>query len=186
MARIVFDLDRPTVGLLNVGVEEIKGVEAVREAGQILRAANLAELDYRGFVEGDDIGKGTTDVVVTEGFAGNIALKTAEGTARQISEYLRAAMSRTIRGRIGYLFAKQAFLVLREKVDPRKVNGGVFLGLNGVVVKSHGGADAESFAAAIDTGFDVVRNGMNAQIANMLAEKSAAAAASLVLKATAS
>jgi phosphate acyltransferase len=186
MARIVFDLERPTVGLLNVGVEEIKGVEAVREAGQILRAANLAELDYRGFVEGDDIGKGTTDVVVTEGFAGNIALKTAEGTARQISEYLRAAMSRTIRGRIGYLFAKQAFLVLREKVDPRKVNGGVFLGLNGVVVKSHGGADAESFAAAIDTGFDVVRNGMNAQIANMLAEKSAAAAASLVLKATAS
>jgi glycerol-3-phosphate acyltransferase PlsX len=173
MARIVFDLERPTVGLLNVGVEEIKGVESVREAGQILRAANLAELNYHGFVEGDDIGKGTTDVVVTEGFAGNIALKTAEGTARQIAEYMRAAMSRTLRGKIGYLFARQAFQILREKVDPRKVNGGVFLGLNGVVVKSHGGADAESFAAAIDTGYDVVRNGMNAHIARMLAEKSA-------------
>ncbi len=173
MARIVFDLERPTVGLLNVGVEEIKGVESVRDAGKILRAANLAELDYRGFVEGDDISKGTTDVVVTEGFAGNIALKTAEGTARQIAEYMRAAMSRTLRGKIGYLFARQAFQILREKVDPRKVNGGVFLGLNGVVVKSHGGADAESFAAAIDTGYDVVRNGMNDHIAKMLAEKSA-------------
>jgi glycerol-3-phosphate acyltransferase PlsX len=175
MARIVFDIERPTVGLLNVGVEEIKGVEAVREAGQLLREANLPQLEYKGFVEGDDIGKGTTDVVVTEGFAGNIALKTAEGTAKQIGEYLRAAMSRTLRGRIGYLFAKKAFQVLREKVDPRKVNGGVFLGLNGVVVKSHGGADAESFAAAIDTGYDVVRNDLNAQISAMLEQQMAAA-----------
>lgn len=175
MARIVFDIERPTVGLLNVGVEEIKGVEAVKEAGQLLREANLPQLEYKGFVEGDDIGKGTTDVVVTEGFAGNIALKTAEGTAKQIGEYLRAAMSRTLRGRIGYLFAKNAFQILREKVDPRKVNGGVFLGLNGVVVKSHGGADAESFAAAIDTGYDVVRNDLNAQISAMLAQQMAAA-----------
>ena len=175
MARIVFDIDRPTVGLLNVGVEEIKGVEAVKEAGQLLRAANLPQLEYKGFVEGDDIGKGTTDVVVTEGFAGNIALKTAEGTAKQIGEYLRAAMSRTLRGKIGYLFAKNAFQILREKVDPRKTNGGVFLGLNGVVVKSHGGADAESFAAAIDTGYDVVRNDLNAQISAMLAQQMAAA-----------
>jgi glycerol-3-phosphate acyltransferase PlsX len=175
MARIVFDIERPTVGLLNVGVEEIKGVEAIREAGQLLREANLPQLEYKGFVEGDDIGKGTTDVVVTEGFAGNIALKTAEGTAKQIGEYLRAAMARTLRGRIGYLFAKNAFQILREKVDPRKVNGGVFLGLNGVVVKSHGGADAESFAAAIDTGYDVVRNDLNAQISAMLAQQMAAA-----------
>jgi glycerol-3-phosphate acyltransferase PlsX len=188
MARIVFDVERPTVGLLNVGVEEIKGVEAVKEAGALLRAANLAELEYHGFVEGDDIGKGTTDVVVTEGFAGNIALKTAEGTAKQIAQYLRDAMSRTLRGRIGYLFARNAFQVLREKVDPRKVNGGVFLGLNGVVVKSHGGADAESFAAAIDTGYDVVRNDMNAQISNMIAHQMAAAPVikPAVLKETAS
>jgi phosphate acyltransferase len=171
MARIVFDLERPTVGLLNVGVEEIKGIEEVREAGRILRAADLQELDYHGFVEGDDIGKGTVDVVVTEGFAGNIALKTAEGTARQISEYLRAALNRTWRARIGYLLARDAFNVIREKVDPKKVNGGVFLGLNGVVVKSHGGADAESFAAAIDTGYDVVRHELTAKIATSLAHE---------------
>jgi len=171
MARIVFDLERPTVGLLNVGVEEIKGIEEVREAGRILREADLAELDYRGFVEGDDIGKGTVDVVVTEGFAGNIALKTAEGTARQIGEYLRAALNRTWRARLGYILARDAFNVVREKVDPRKVNGGVFLGLNGVVVKSHGGADAEGFASAIDTGYDVVRHELMAKIAESIAHE---------------
>ena len=96
MARIVFDLERPTVGLLNVGTEEIKGIEAVKEAGRILKESNLPHLDYRGFVEGDDLGKGTVDVVVTEGFTGNIALKTAEGTAKQIAQYLRSAMSRTL------------------------------------------------------------------------------------------
>jgi glycerol-3-phosphate acyltransferase PlsX len=173
MARIVFDLERPTVGLLNVGVEEIKGIEEVREAGRILREADLQELDYRGFVEGDDIGKGTVDVVVTEGFAGNIALKTAEGTARQIGEYLRAALNRTWRARIGYLLARDAFNVIREKVDPKKVNGGVLLGLNGVVVKSHGGADAESFASAIDTGYDIVRHELTAKIATSIARERA-------------
>ncbi len=155
MARIVFDLERPTVGLLNVGTEEIKGIEAVKEAGRILREANLPNLAYHGFVEGDDLGKGTVDVVVTEGFAGNIALKTAEGTAKQIGEYLRAAMSRTIMAKIGYLFARQAFDALRDKMDPRKVNGGVFLGLEGVVVKSHGGTDALGFASAIDVAYDM-------------------------------
>ncbi|MDF2810989.1 MAG: phosphate acyltransferase [Microvirga sp.] len=155
MARIVFDLERPTVGLLNVGTEEIKGIEAVKEAGRILREANLPNLAYHGFVEGDDLGKGTVDVVVTEGFSGNIALKTAEGTAKQIGEYLRAAMSRTIMAKIGYLFAKQAFDALRDKMDPRKVNGGVFLGLEGVVVKSHGGTDALGFASAIDVAYDM-------------------------------
>jgi glycerol-3-phosphate acyltransferase PlsX len=155
MARIVFDLERPTVGLLNVGTEEIKGIEAVKEAGRILREANLPNLNYHGFVEGDDLGKGTVDVVVTEGFAGNIALKTAEGTAKQIGEYLRSAMSRTIMAKIGYLFAKQAFDALKDKMDPRKVNGGVFLGLEGVVVKSHGGTDALGFASAIDVAYDM-------------------------------
>ena len=154
----MFGIERPTVGLLNVGVEEIKGQEEVKEAGRLLREANLTSLDYHGFVEGDDIGKGTVDVVVTEGFAGNIALKTAEGTARQIGEYLRAAMSRTLMARIGYVFAQGAFERLREKMDVRKANGGVFLGLNGIVVKSHGGADEEGFAAAIDLGYDMVRN----------------------------
>jgi glycerol-3-phosphate acyltransferase PlsX len=157
MARVLFDLDRPTVGLLNIGVEEVKGQEAVREAGRILREARLPFLDYVGFVEGDDIGKGTADVVVSEGLSGNIAIKTAEGTARQIGEYLRAAMSRTWRARIGYLLARPAFQTLRDKMDPRKANGGVFLGLNGIVIKSHGGTDAEGFAAAVDVGYDMVR-----------------------------
>ena len=158
MARAVFDIERPTVGLLNVGVEEIKGQEEVKEAGRMLREANMASMTYHGFVEGDDIGKGTVDVVVTEGFSGNIALKTAEGTARQIGGYLRAAMERTLMARIGYLFARGAFNALREKMDVSRANGGVFLGLNGIVVKSHGGADSEGFAAAVELAYDMVRN----------------------------
>jgi glycerol-3-phosphate acyltransferase PlsX len=163
-ARILFGLARPTVGLLNIGVEEVKGLEPVREAGRILREERLPDLDYVGFVEGDDIGKGTADVVVTEGFAGNIALKTAEGTARQIGEYLRGAMNRTLSARIGYLFARAAFQELRQRMDPRRSNGGVFLGLNGIVIKSHGGTDAEGFAAAIEIGHGVVRDELLAKI----------------------
>jgi glycerol-3-phosphate acyltransferase PlsX len=158
MARAVFGTERPSVGLLNVGVEEIKGQEEVKDAGRLLREANLASMQYHGFVEGDDIGKGVVDVVVTEGFAGNIALKTAEGTARQIAGYLREAMSRTLMARIGYMLAKGAFDRLREKMDVRKANGGVFLGLNGIVVKSHGGTDDEGFAAAIELAYDMIRN----------------------------
>jgi glycerol-3-phosphate acyltransferase PlsX len=155
MARVLFDLERPTVGLLNIGVEEVKGVEEVRGAAELLRAMSLPELDFIGFVEGDGIGKGTADVIVTEGFSGNIALKTAEGTARQIAEYLRSAMGRTWRSKLGYIFARGAFNALRDKMDPRKVNGGVFLGLEGVVVKSHGGTDALGFASAIDVAYDM-------------------------------
>jgi phosphate acyltransferase len=158
MARCVFDLDRPTVALLNVGVEEMKGMEEVREAGRILRELNHPGFEYRGFVEGDDLGKGTVDVAVTEGFSGNIALKTAEGTARQLAEYLRSSMARTWASRLGYLLARSAFQLLREKMDPRKVNGGVFLGLNGLVIKSHGGTDAEGFASAIDLAREMARS----------------------------
>jgi phosphate acyltransferase len=168
-ARILFDLPRPTVGLLNIGVEEAKGLEQVREAGRILREESFAELDYRGFVEGDDIGRGKVDVVVTEGFAGNIALKTAEGTARQIGEYLRGAMSRSLSARIGYVFARSAFRQLRERMDPSRANGGVFLGLNGIVIKSHGGTDAEGFAAAIELGHGVVKDELLARIRTALA-----------------
>ncbi len=160
MCRALYDVERPSVGLLNIGVEEVKGVEAVREAGALLRQAGLKTMNYHGFVEGDDLGKGTVDVVVTEGFAGNIALKTAEGTAKQIAEYLRAAMSRSLFARIGYVFAKGAFDQLREKMDPRKANGAVLLGLNGIVIKSHGGTDAEGFASAIELGHDMASNGL--------------------------
>jgi glycerol-3-phosphate acyltransferase PlsX len=134
MAQVLFDLERPKIGLLNIGVEEVKGLDEVREAGRMLRETRPDAFDYYGFVEGDDIGKGTVDVVVTEGFAGNIALKTAEGTAKQFAEHLRSAMSRTVMAKIGYFFARQAFRALREKMDPRRANGGVFLGLNGVVI----------------------------------------------------
>jgi phosphate acyltransferase len=164
MARILFGLDRPSVGLLNIGVEEAKGLEPVREASAVLREQKLPGLDYHGFVEGNDIGKGTVDVVVTEGFAGNIALKTAEGTARQMAEYLKGAMTRTLSARIGYLFARSAFRELRERMDTRKANGGVFLGLNGIVIKSHGSTDAEGFAAAIGLGHGVVRDELLAKI----------------------
>ncbi|MDB5616954.1 phosphate acyltransferase PlsX [Tardiphaga sp.] len=168
MASALFDLERPTVGLLNIGVEEMKGGEEIREAAELLRAANLPQLDFIGFVEGDGIGKGAADVIVTEGFSGNIALKAAEGTARQFAEYLRSAMARTWRSRIGYLFAKNAFKALKDKVDPNKSNGAVFLGLKGIVVKSHGGTNADGFAYAIDVGYDMVRNDLLTKINLML------------------
>jgi glycerol-3-phosphate acyltransferase PlsX len=168
MARALFDVARPKVGLLNIGVEEVKGLEAVREAGRILRESPVPEIEYAGFVEGDDIGRGTVDVVVTEGFAGNIALKTAEGTARQLGQYLKSAMTRTLLSRLGYLLAREAFRTLSEKMDPRKANGGVFLGLNGIVIKSHGGTDAEGFAYAVEIGHDMVRYDLLAKIGQTL------------------
>ncbi len=168
MARALLNIPRPKVGLLNIGVEEVKGLDAVREAGLILRDAKLPDLEYAGFVEGDDIGKGTVDVVVTEGFAGNIALKTAEGTARQLGQYLKSAMTRTLLTKLGYLLARDAFRTLSEKMDPRKSNGGVFLGLNGIVIKSHGGTDAEGFAYAVDIGHDMVHDDLLAKISQTL------------------
>jgi phosphate acyltransferase len=166
MARATFDLERPTVGLLNIGVEEVKGVEEVREAGRILREIDHPSFRYHGFVEGDDLGRGTVDVAVTEGFSGNIALKTAEGTARQIAEYLQAAMTRTVLARMGYLLARSAFRQLKDKMDPRKVNGGVFLGLNGIVIKSHGGTDPEGFASAIEWAREIARYDLLRRIAD--------------------
>ena len=164
LARVLFDSDRPRVGLLNIGVEEVKGLDPIKDAGAILKERDFSGLEYIGFVEGDDLGQGTADVVVTEGFTGNIALKTAEGTAKQLATYLREAMSRTLTAKIGYLFARQAFDRLREKMDPRKVNGGVFLGLGGIVIKSHGGTDAAGIAAAIDLAHDMARTGIQGRI----------------------
>jgi glycerol-3-phosphate acyltransferase PlsX len=169
MARIILHLERPTVGLLNVGVEDIKGVEEVKEASQALKEANFSDLDYRGFVEGNDIGGGVVDVVVTEGFTGNIALKTAEGTATQITNYLRNAMGRSFLTKLAYLLARGAFNELRTKLDMRNVNGGVFLGLDGVVIKSHGDMDAVGFARAIEIGYEMVRFGLLSKIRENIA-----------------
>jgi phosphate acyltransferase len=161
MARGQLDLARPTVGLLNVGTEEIKGNEAVKEAHTLLKqhAADLP-FDYRGFVEGDQIGLGTVDVVVVEGFAGNIALKTAEGTARQIASWLRDAMTRSPVTRAGALLARSGFVQLKEQMDPRRVNGALFVGLGGIAIKSHGGTDALGFASAVKLGYQMAQSGL--------------------------
>jgi glycerol-3-phosphate acyltransferase PlsX len=169
MARALFHVERPSVGLLNVGVEEIKGVEEVKQAHAWLKDMTDLPIDYRGFVEGDAIGQGVADVIVVEGFAGNIALKTAEGTARQIGQYLKAAMTRSLWSRLGALLASGAFTVLRRKLDPRRVNGGTFLGLNGLAIKSHGGTDALGFASAVDLGYDMAESRLLDRLAADLA-----------------
>ncbi|VAV90312.1 Phosphate:acyl-ACP acyltransferase PlsX (EC 2.3.1.n2) [hydrothermal vent metagenome] len=164
MARSVFGLKRPTVGLLNVGVEEVKGLEEVREAGRLIRDSDLP-LEYGGFVEGTDIGKGTVDVVVTEGFTGNIALKTAEGTANQFGAFLKQALNSTLMSKIGYFFARGAFQAVREKLDPNNNNGAVLLGLNGIVVKSHGAANVAGFASAVSLASHMASNRLIERIA---------------------
>lgn len=172
MAHIVFGVERPTVGLLNIGVEEVKGLEEIRRAAAALRASELP-FDYHGFIEGDNVGQGLVDVVVTEGFSGNIALKTAEGTAKQIGEYLRAAMNRSLLARIGGLLARGAFQALKDKMDPRQLNGGLLVGLNGIVIKSHGGTDAMGFASAVDLGYDLAHSRLVERIAQDIEKFSA-------------
>jgi glycerol-3-phosphate acyltransferase PlsX len=159
LARALFQVEKPSVGLLNIGAEEAKGLEEIKAAAAALKNPSLP-IEYKGFIEGTDLGKGIVDVVVTEGFSGNIALKTAEGTAKQIGAYLRAAMNRSVMARLGALLAQGAFQALRAKMDTRKMNGGMFLGLNGLVIKSHGGADAVGFASAIDLGYDMAASGL--------------------------
>ena len=166
-ARSVLGLKEPTYALLNVGSEEIKGHESLQEASAVLRASNLPG-KFLGFVEGDDIAKGTADVIVTDGFTGNVALKTAEGTAKLINEYLRHTFRSSLLAGLGYLLARPAMNKLRERVDPRGYNGAMFLGLNGIAVKSHGGTDALGFANAIGVAVDLVLQGTNERITTEL------------------
>ncbi len=168
MGRALFGLERPSVGLLNIGVEEVKGLDQIREAAAVLKDAPLP-MRYHGFVEGDDVGQGVVDVVVTDGYTGNVALKTAEGTAKQIGQYLRAAMARSLLARLGAVLAQGAFRALKDKLDPRQMNGGIFLGLNGIVVKSHGGTDATGFASAIDLAYDMASSGIVKRLASDVA-----------------
>ena len=164
MARALFHVERPSVGLLNVGVEEIKGADEVKEAHLWLKEMDGLPLDYHGYVEGDDIGQGKVDVIVVEGFAGNIALKTAEGTAKQIGTWLREAMTATWVAKLGALLAQGGFRALRRKMDPRRINGGTFLGHNGLVIKSHGGTDALGFASAVDLAYEMAQAGLTARL----------------------
>jgi glycerol-3-phosphate acyltransferase PlsX len=157
-ARTVLGIERPIIGLLNVGVEDRKGIEAVREAAVFLRETDLP-FEFKGFIEGTDITAGTVDVVVTDGFTGNVAAKTAEGIVRLFAGNLREAFRRDWMSKLGYLLARRSIQKMRERFDPRQYNGAMFLGLNGIVVKSHGGTDALGFANSIRVGIDMARHG---------------------------
>lgn len=164
----VLGVSDPSIGLLNIGTEEMKGHGEVRMAASILRERPLPGAFY-GFVEGNDIMAGTVDVVVTDGFSGNIALKTAEGTAKLMAHFLRQTFKSSFLAKIGYLFARGALRKMRLRADPRRYNGAMFLGLQGVCVKSHGGTDPEGFANAIGVAFDLVDRRFNERIGEELA-----------------
>lgn len=167
MARAVLHVERPRVALLNIGVEEIKGIEEVRQAHAWLKENELP-IDYRGFVEGDQIGHDVADVVVVEGFAGNIALKTAEGTAKQMGVWIREALTSSAAAKLGALLAQGGLNALKERIDPRRLNGGPFLGLNGIAIKSHGGTDALGFASAIEVGYRMAESNVLERLAGDL------------------
>jgi len=162
-ARVALGLTMPSIGLLNVGSEELKGDDRVRAAAEILRDSHIGA-QFRGFIEGHDITAGTVDVVVTDGFTGNVALKTGEGALKLMRDLLRQVFTSSMPARLGYLLARPALDRLREWMDPRRYNGAILLGLNGVVVKSHGGTDALGFAHAVDVAMDMVTHGYNDRI----------------------
>ncbi|MBO1325909.1 phosphate acyltransferase PlsX [Acetobacter sp. TBRC 12305] len=171
-AKSVLGLPAPTIGLLNIGSEELKGDEKLRVAAETLRESPLGA-QFHGFVEGHDITAGTTDVVVTDGFTGNVALKTGEGVLKMATTLLRRVFQNGIVAKIGYLLVRPGLERMKEWLDPRRYNGAVFVGLNGVVVKSHGGTDAEGFAAAVDVAMDMVTHGFNDSIRDRLSHMGA-------------
>ena len=162
-ARAVLGLPHPSLGLLNVGSEELKGDDRVRQAAEMLRRSDYAA-QFHGFVEGDDITAGTTDVVITDGFTGNVALKTGEGALKLVFALLKQVFTSSLASRLAYVLAQPGLDRLREWLDPRRYNGAVMLGLNGMVVKSHGGTDAEQFAYAMDVAVDMVVHRFNDRI----------------------
>jgi glycerol-3-phosphate acyltransferase PlsX len=166
--------ERPTVGLLNIGVEDIKGNETVKRAAELLRASGL---NFYGNVEGDDIYKGTTDVVVCDGFVGNALLKASEGVARMIVSFLREEFRRSAWNRFSALLATPVIDALRVRMDPAKYNGASLLGLRGIVIKSHGAADRRAFGYALERALDEVRNNVPQRIAGRMAELAMPAAA---------
>ncbi|TPE59261.1 phosphate acyltransferase PlsX [Sandaracinobacter neustonicus] len=164
-ARTVLGLDKPKVAFLNIGEEDMKGTEAIRDAAALIRTAAVdLPLEFLGNVEGNGIAQGNTDVIVTDGFSGNIALKTAEGTAKLVTGLLANAYRASLLTKIGYLFSRPALRALRDQLDPNNHNGAVFLGLNGVVVKSHGAANIKGFANAIGVAHDLVTQDINSRI----------------------
>lgn len=168
-ARVVMGLDRPRVRLLNIGEEELKGTDEVKEAAALLRGARDLAFSFQGNIEADRIGRGDADVIVSDGFTGNVALKSVEGTARFITDLLRRAFTSSLRSKAGFLLSRPAFHMLKTHLDPNNHNGAVFLGLNGIVVKSHGGADAGGVANAIAVAAKLARASITARIADDLA-----------------
>lgn len=162
-ARTVLGVAKPTTAILNVGVEELKGHDVIKNADKMLREANIP-MNYIGFTEGHGLGRGEVDVVVTDGFTGNIALKTAEGTANMIADLLKRSLKETTMSKIGALFASSSLLSLKNHLDPNNHNGAVFMGLNGLVIKSHGGASAKGFASAIGVAVDMAENDLAGKI----------------------
>ncbi|MBW4331947.1 phosphate acyltransferase PlsX [Stakelama sp. CBK3Z-3] len=175
-ARTALDLAAPRVALLNIGTEEQKGTDKVRDAAAQLRAASHLPLDFSGYIEGDRISRGEVDVVVCDGFSGNIALKTAEGTARFVADLLKRAFSSSVRSKLGFLISRPATELLRDHLDPNNHNGAVFLGLNGLVVKSHGGANEIGVSTAIGLAAKMVRDDLTRRITDDLENFEAEAA----------
>lgn len=166
-ARAVLGLEYPKIGLLNVGEEQNKGHPEIREAAQMLRESDF-DINFCGFVEGNQIPQGTVDVVVSDGFSGNVVLKTAEGTARLMGDFIKEAFQANWLTKISYLLARQSLKAMRKKLDPRRYNGAMFLGLNGIVVKSHGGSDEYAFSFAIRSAAELVKHRTNQRITDEL------------------
>ena len=169
-ARTVLGLKKPRVKLLNIGTEELKGTDELKEAAALLREADYLPMKFDGFTEGDQLSRGNVDVVVTDGFSGNIALKTAEGTARFVTDLLRRAFTSSLRSKAGFALSKPALHMLKVHLDPNNHNGAVFLGLNGLVVKSHGSANPKGVANAIGVAAQLVGNDITRKIAEDLDE----------------
>jgi len=167
-ARCGLGLKNPRVKLLNIGTEELKGTDELKEAAALLREADYLPLTFNGFTEGDQLSRGEVDVVVTDGFSGNIALKTAEGTARFVTDLLRRAFTSSLRSKAGFALSKPALNLLKHHLDPNNHNGAVFLGLNGLVVKSHGGANPKGVANAIQVAASMVRNNITRKLGDDL------------------
>lgn len=161
--RVVLARKDPSIGILNIGSEAGKGVDSVRRAADLLQNTSLP-LNFYGFIEGNDIAAGVVDVVVTDGFSGNIALKTAEGAGKLCADFLKKGLTSSPRARLGALLAKPALKSIFKKIDPRSHNGGMFIGLNGIVVKSHGGTDEVGYANAIEVTRNLVQDKINEQI----------------------
>ena len=169
-SRIVNNFEKPRVRLLNIGTEEIKGTDALRDAASQLQAATGLAMQFDGFVESDKINRGQVDVVVTDGFSGNIALKAIEGTARFVTDLLRSAFTSSFRSKVGFLVSRPATELLKHHLDPNNHNGAVFLGLNGVVVKSHGSATAKGVANAVEVAARLLEDDITNRITQDLAE----------------